>query len=138
MAKQKKTDVTATASTPVAPKVKTQTLGEFKAWLSGVEEMQSQDWAPDLTQWRRIRERIENIVESAKPFKSSGAGPQVDYEHPAAPVVYRPAGPSLMTPQMMGPAAPPPTFMNTSDADGARLKTPNVDTSGGQYSSSLE
>lgn len=39
------------------------TLAEFKAWLEGVEELQAKDWAPDKTQWKRIRSKINCIVE---------------------------------------------------------------------------
>lgn len=132
MAKTPKATSTAPA---VASKPKQQTLSEFKAWLSGVEEMQSEDWSPDLTQWRRIREKIDNIT-----FKSGAAGASDDGEEPAPRVAYR-AAPSSFAPTALMPqpvAATPPPFMNTSGVEGARVKTPNVDTSGGQYASSLE
>lgn len=136
--KQKKLKASSTEAA-VASKPKTQTLGEFRAWLSGVEEMQPENWAPDLTQWRRIRERIENVIEG-RSFKSGAAGASDDGEEPA-PRVYRAAGPSGFAPGQLMPqpvAATPPPFMNTSGVEGARIKTPNVDTSGGQYASSLE
>jgi hypothetical protein len=134
--KQKKSK-TASTETAVAAKSKTQTLGEFKSWLEGVEEMQADNWAPDLTQWRRIRERIDNIVETApRSFKSGGAGPSESYEEPAAPRQLRAAGPSLLTPAAMGPTAPPPSFM-TADPN-QRAKAPNIDTSAQPYASSLE
>ena len=44
-------------------RTKKQTLSEFRAWLSGVEELQPADWAPDATQWKLIREKIDNIAE---------------------------------------------------------------------------
>lgn len=44
-------------------RAKKQTLSEFRAWLSGVEELQPADWAPDAAQWKLIREKIDNIAE---------------------------------------------------------------------------
>jgi hypothetical protein len=139
MTKQKKTTTTSTTAA-VEPKVKTQTLREFRAWLSGVEEMQSDDWSPDLTQWRRIRERIENISEPKNSFKSGGTGPSDEDFHPVAPMPVRASGPSAFAAPavLMAPPAPLPTFMNTSGVEGARVKTPNVDSSSGQFTSSLE
>ena len=128
-----------TSETETVKGSKRQTLGEFKAWLSGVEEMQSEGWSPDLGQWKKIREKIDNIVESSKSFNSDGAGPSDEPEQPAK--VIRPSGPSLLTPATlaMPVAATPPSFMNTSDQPGAKIKTPNIDTSGTRaYASSLE
>lgn len=39
------------------------TLDMFKAWLQGVEEMQGPDWTPSPEQWRKIREKLEQIEE---------------------------------------------------------------------------
>lgn len=113
------------------------TLNEFRAWLSGVEEMQSDDWTPDHTQWRRIRSKIDEIVETVPRFNTGGAGPSRETQQPAHRE-YRAAGPSFAQATPAVAAAPPPTFVNTSGTDGARLKTPNIDTSAGGYSSSLE
>lgn len=38
------------------------TLKEFQAWLTGIEEIQPDDWHPDLDQWKLIRERMDGIV----------------------------------------------------------------------------
>ena len=38
------------------------TLTEFQAWLTGIEEIQPDDWHPDFEQWRLIRERIAGII----------------------------------------------------------------------------
>ncbi len=132
--KKKTTTETATVK---ASNTKKQTLGEFKAWLSGVEEMQPEGWSPDLGQWKKIRSKIDNIADSPKSFNSDGAGPSEENEQPAR--IIRPSGPSMLTPATLAiPQAPPPTFMNTSDTEGVRLKTPNVDTSSKAYTSSLE
>jgi len=44
-------------------RVKKYTLAEFKAWLEGIEEIQPDDWSPDVNQWKMIREKIRAIVE---------------------------------------------------------------------------
>lgn len=43
--------------------IKKQTIGQFKAWIEGVEELQSNDWCPDANQWNLIRSRIDRIVD---------------------------------------------------------------------------
>lgn len=42
---------------------KKMSLKEFRAWLQGVEELQPDDWCPDKEQWKKIRQKIDNIVE---------------------------------------------------------------------------
>lgn len=140
--KKKKTMATANTAKASNKNKKPLTLNEFRAWLAGVEEMQSDDWTPDPTQWSRIRAKIEDIQDNPRSFKSDGTGPS-DYDEQPARVI-RPAGPSSFTGAMPGPmmpapvAATPPPFMNTSGVEGAKIRTPNVDTSGGPYASSLE
>ena len=121
----------------MASKPTKQSLGEFKAWLSGVEEMQPESWSPDLSQWRKIRDKIDNIEEIAQSFNSGGAGPSRESQEPARQVVIRPEGPSLMNPAAIASlATTPPSFMS---GDGSsKAKTPNIDTSGGGYTSGLE
>jgi len=128
---QKKTTATVTKEPKATKK---QTLGEFRAWLSGVEEMQSEDWSPDLTEWRRIRQRIDEIVESRPPRNTEDDGPPIRYPSFVPPSNLMPEQPIM--PQPIPPTPPP--FMNTSGVEGARIKTPNVDTSAGTYASSLE
>lgn len=113
---------------------KKQTLGEFRAWLSGVEEMQSDDWAPDLTQWRRIRARIDEITEGRSVRSDEDDQPTYG---PArmGPSTFQPMGQQV--PAHFAPPTPPP-FMNTSGIAGAKISTPVIDTSDGKYASSLE
>ncbi len=139
---KKKTKMATTSTAKASNKIKKLTLNEFRAWLAGVEEMQSDDWTPDPTQWSRIRSKIEDIQDNPRSFNSGGTGPSDDYEQPAR--VLRAQGPSslLVAPGAVVPGPmpnTPPPFMNTSDLkDGARIKTPNVDTSAREYTSSLE
>jgi len=51
------------AKTPRKRKLKPQTLIEFKAWLSGVEEMHDDDWIPNATQWSLIKQRIDLVCD---------------------------------------------------------------------------
>ena len=44
-------------------RIKKRTLGEFKAWLEGIEDMQENDWCPNSTQWLTIRLAIGGIIE---------------------------------------------------------------------------
>ena len=40
------------------------TIEEFRAWLSGVEDMQPENWCPTQEQWKKIREKIELIEDT--------------------------------------------------------------------------
>jgi len=56
--------------------IKKQTLNEFKAWLEGVEELQTDNWAPDKAQWDKIRTRIENIKPDELTIQPAGRPPE--------------------------------------------------------------
>lgn len=138
-----KTNKLKTTNPPKKSDKKTQiNLLQFKSWLEGFLEMQSDDWSPDLMQWKKIREKIDLIEENPRSFKSGGAGPSYDEGYPAPVYAASPpaqSGFAVSQPTMSQPMiANPPMFMNTSGAEGARLKTPNVDTSKQPYASSLE
>lgn len=47
------------------------TLGQFRAWLSGVEDMQDHDWTPSSTQWKKIREKIDAIEDDKPTYPGS-------------------------------------------------------------------
>lgn len=102
--------------------------------------MQADGWTPDHTQWRRIRAKIDQIIDTPKKVVE-----QDRYEDNSPPKRLVPSGPSLLTPQMLPQGSPPP-FVATGDMavkgqggmSGSRVKTPDIDTSGSQYTSSLE
>jgi hypothetical protein len=94
------------------------TLAEFKAWLSGVEEMQADDWAPTLVQWRRIRAKFMQIEEDQAPQRR---GPIQSYPQQG----YFP-------PADVPPSRPQPLPSSLAST----LKTPDIDSSNG-YQSSL-
>jgi len=115
-----------------------QTLGEFRAWMQGVEELQAENWAPNREQWQLIRAKIDGIIEE---------------EHVVEKVV-QPAPVSHMFPQpanmIPGFVPPPPTggippvdveispaarAMLDPSVNGGKVKTPDIDTSDGNITS---
>lgn len=132
------------------------TLSEFKAWLEGIEELQPNDWAPTADQWKTIRDKMMNIVEDVveipapvPPVNVPPAGPiyrEPAFQAPMPPTALPPAesslAPVVVPDAEMTPAARAaltgklPSEMVPS-ADG-KVKTPNIDTSSGDYGSSFE
>lgn len=122
-------------------KDKALTVKEFKMWLEGVEEMQADGWTPNDTQWKRIREKINVLIEG-QPVYQEMTVPNMGMAPNMPMTVPMPTGNPL---EMMNinpaafqtPSAPPPgaPFGTNSSAP---VKTPNVDTSGGKpYKSSF-
>lgn len=120
------------------------TLNEFKMWLAGVEEMQSDDWTPSEAQWKKIRAKINVIVENRPLMEVSHTLPPAfhqpdSYGDPStnglAPI--QPAFTSFTIDNVATPAASqqsqiigPASAVNTGVP---RTKTPDIDTSGGNY-----
>lgn len=115
------------------------TIKEFKMWLSGVEEMQDDGWIPSPAQWAKIREKIDTIDDTPKAH-TVPAGPVAR----AAPETVTYAAPALSgapsarhapqaMPQVMPQAPNNPLF----GPGGGRAKTPDIDTSSGQYDSTF-
>lgn len=106
------------------------TIKEFKMWLRGVEEMQPDDWTPDHRQWSRIRDRIDNIIESAPVPVVANTQPafREEYQPPRAAPVMAQAGMRSVTPQPPSNAA----MFGNADNPLTPTKTPNVDTSNGK------
>lgn len=82
------------------------TLDQFRAWLEGVEEMQDEDWVPNLRQWQTIRAKIDAILDDEGPAQTSqprqrmiplpGHGQGQEPPRPAPPVsesALMPGGP---------------------------------------------
>lgn len=117
------------------------TLKEFKMWLQGVEEMQDSAWVPNPTQWQRIREKINTIEEVTQPAVQQGPVQQYSpipghaIQHVQADVYSGQA----MVPQSTipsGPPSPPPhSLFGAPDNIAMPARTPNIDTTNGQYSS---
>jgi len=47
--------------TEVISNQKKLTIPEFKAWLDGLSDIQPEDWAPDLNQWKKIKLKIQSL-----------------------------------------------------------------------------
>ncbi len=113
-----------------------QPLKEFKAWLQGVEELQPDDWCPNVEQWQLIRDKINGIVEENKTTEQQiitmQQQPKVYQQNksllaPPPPVGGVPGGAVDMTlaaQQMLNPT-------------GNTAKTPDIDTSNGNVTSSF-
>lgn len=108
-------------------------LALFKAWLSGIEEMQGEDWTPDAAQWQRIKAKLFEI-EEAPPFVPEAAprygslpayAPQMPPQQMHSGFDVAVGGPA---PRL--PAPPQPYHHNPS------TKTPDIDSTTG-YTSDL-
>lgn len=64
-------------------------ISEFKQWLSGVEDMQPDDWVPDSIQWAKIRAKIESLADEEWVAPTPAAAPMP--ANPYAPVPFVPA-----------------------------------------------
>jgi hypothetical protein len=100
-------------------------LSEFRAWLEGVEELQDKSWHPDAKQWKLIRRKIDSVVCTQNTMQQS---PLVT----DSPVTHRaviPATSSLLS-------TVTPTNTNTIESIAPiSPKTPDIDTSTGNYDS---
>jgi len=108
-------------------------LTDFKSWLQGVEDMQENGWVPSATQWKKIREKIDSI-EVTTIQNNVPTGPQ--YRAPTTPIPAQASAfdgqpfpiPTPSPSNRMTTFVPPPVpqhFMTP--------KTPDIDTSGGNY-----
>ncbi len=108
-----------------------QTLAEFRAWLSGVEELQTDDWFPTMEQWSLIRGRIDKIIEPE---------PIVEHLLPSGSVSTQPFIPHADAPAIGIPPPPPasggvPGGNIEPNQNISSISTPNIDTTDGQYES---
>lgn len=126
------------------------TVKEFKMWLQGVEEMQDDDWTPTAVQWKRIREKINQIADTAPAptpvtYRGPAEAPAMPFPAPGAAPPMPPSGmsaapSSLQLPPNM-PAAPRTAVtpgglpVSLASQPGAKVKTPDIDTSNGNYNS---
>lgn len=116
---------------------------EFKMWLQGVEEMQQDGWIPDARQWAKIREKIDQIDDTAPssytpaPPNNWVASPQQPQYRAIPDVDAVELPPTFQIPPSTGYGAPPPGALPLATRDGASVQTPNIDTSSGQYRSTF-
>jgi len=141
-------------------RVKKQTLAEFRAWLSGVEELQPEAWAPSADQWKLIREKIDGIIEPKSAVDASALAKMLEgyikpTSNPAFNVMPVQGNPHQMTAAHIPPPPPPaggvpagqvmtaqdkppvPVMPVQPPVDLSGPATPNLDTSDGSYDSSF-
>lgn len=120
----------------MAEKNKVVTVRDLQTFIDAVEFASDQEeWVPSAKQWKRIRQMIDDLDEAPAPVP---APVQQPVYHQPAPIHHAPSGFG------QGPANPtysapvqtslPPLF-GTGGAVPAR--TPDIDTTNGQYSSSF-
>lgn len=117
--------------------METITIKEFQMWLAGVEEMQPDGWSPDNRQWNRIREKINQLEAAPAPVVQQVVQQQVPVyrEEPMVPLQ-----PQYSAPGLHPRAAPPPpnnALFANADMNSVPVRTPNVDTSNGNYESAF-
>lgn len=123
------------------------TLSEFRAWLSGVEEMQPAGWAPDAAQWKKIRDKIatisDTITDAPSTVVAGTNSPSASQPAPAK-VVHHPLTPpqSTFIPSGMVPRQPTnlmsgPIATGDGSNTSSPVKTPSIDTSDGTYKSTF-
>lgn len=119
---------------------KTISVREFRMWLQGVEEMQDDDWTPSPQQWKRIRDKINNIddtVPAAKPAPVAVQQPPLQYAPAAIPSgpVPRAPDPVIAGPSGLSFPQPRPQMNPLLAGSGGQIKTPDIDTSANGYES---
>jgi hypothetical protein len=124
-------------------------LEEFRAWLQGVEEMQEDDWAPNMTQWKKIREKIDEISSTQPQFATLPV-----HQPMTQGIIRHQPQPGVLMQDNEGGVIPGPSVLDTAvqtapaekielnpDAPIARgqeqVKTPNIDTTDGEYKSAF-
>jgi len=127
-------------------RTKKQTLAEFRAWLSGVEELQPDNWAPNADQWKLIRDKIDGIsVPKVVPVTAAPV-PVTNNVPRSAPYAMQtahiPPPPPAAGGVPQGPVTTPTpeaTAQMTPQkaVDIASAAKPGMDTSDGNYDSSF-
>lgn len=119
------------------------TVREFKMWLSGIESMNSDNWHPNKLQWKKIREKIELIADGIPTTFPAYHMPQqfapVDQGYMAttsSSEFVNTASSILPTDGGVRSISSQGLFANP-DAPSLAVKTPNIDTSTGEYKSAF-
>lgn len=112
-------------------------IDTFKAWLSGVEDMQGDDWTPSAEQWKKIRSKINLLTvpeyEDPKPQYPVYRQPQIGnpgYAPIAPPVttmpVYQQPIPSALASRpQLGPQGALPGFSAPNAGSGSTALVPD-------------
>lgn len=112
---------------------------ELKTFIDAVEfASDKEDWIPSERQWKRIRSMIDRL-EATPPQQQVRSEPhyaqqmQMPMPAPSAPPVM--AAPSAMTQMRMPPQVQQPLTGPFASGGPTPVRTPDVDTSGGNYQS---
>lgn len=111
---------------------------EFRMWLQGVEEMQSEDWVPSSQQWAKIRSKIDNIADT--PTHQASLPPVVFPQRQIEPTILTAPTPNTMPVQQAGPSSlmvpqQRPVLNPLLSSGAGNIKTPDIDTSAKSYES---
>ena len=101
--------------------------------------MQDDDWAPTTAQWTKIRNKIDDVAAPAQ-NRSTIEMPQSPFR-PMNPQGDGMIGPSALDAPARIPENARPVEMNPNAPMGKgqeQVKTPNIDTTAGNYESAFE
>lgn len=115
-------------------------INEFKMWLEGVEEMQEEGWVPNPTQWKRIREKLNSVIENEQPSVDKqeqyvGVKTKVRNNQQQSTMAPIANVPSALVPPNLPPGPPPSALFGSPD--GLQARTPSIDTTDGNYKSAF-
>ena len=110
---------------------KSVTVSELKTFIEAVEfAADVEEWIPSERQWKRIRSMIDGLVDGGKQVTTE-VHPTPMYQPPSLPPTFAPSGlagmgppPQLAAPFTLGQPSQP-------------VRTPDIDTSNGSYSSAF-
>lgn len=110
------------------------TISELKTFIDAVEfAADTEGWTPSKRQWLKIREMINALVEAPTPQAASL--PQMMMPVQQGPVQMAPSGMAGLTPP--GPVHIPAGVPMAGANPAIPVKTPDIDTTRGNYQSSF-
>lgn len=116
---------------------------ELQTFIEAVEfAADTDDWIPSPRQWKRIRQMIDNLElpadrPAAQPQRPAAQPPM---QHSNAPIRMAAGGmppPTYSTPMQPMQQTPLPAPFANPSSPAALVKTPDIDTSSGEYQSSF-
>jgi hypothetical protein len=110
-------------------KPKKRTLNEFKNWLAGLQEFQSDEWVPNRLQWDLIKSSIE-VIKEPQPIESVL---ESVISEPIKPRIYQQPVQSGLDVPVINPSTKPHIDMRNPNAI-----TQDIDTSDGNYISDFK
>jgi hypothetical protein len=94
-------------------------VSEFKSWISGIQDMQEDDWTPNKSQWNKIRDKInllseqEDIAPAQQPqYQQPQYNQNYGYQQPNIP---------LWTPEQASPLEVPLTAVTYDNGQAAEF-----------------